>query len=52
MRKLDDQKVKICTVTESIVCENSLEDDPTKHLYGQSGAGIIRDWGGEFEGFY
>ena len=31
-RKLDDEKAKIRTVTKSIVCENSLEDDHTQHM--------------------
>ena len=31
-RKLDDEKAKILTVTKSIVCENSLEDDHTQHM--------------------
>ena len=30
--KLDDEKAKLHTTTKSIVCEKSLEDDPTQHM--------------------
>ena len=30
--KLDDEKVKLHMTTKSIVCENSLDDDPTQHM--------------------
>ena len=32
-RKLDDEKAKLHTTTKSIVCEKSLEDDPTQHMH-------------------
>ena len=31
-RKLDDEKATLHTTTKSIVCETSLEDDPTQHM--------------------
>ena len=30
--KLDDEKATLHTTTKSIVCETSLEDDPTQHM--------------------
>ena len=35
-RKLDDEKATLHTTTKSIVCETSLEDDPTQHMREES----------------